>query len=47
MYGKYSLHEFCQIIKVTMGEVKNLVVFYQVDGKKLCDKGLGIVKKDL
>lgn len=30
-----------------MGEVKNLVMFHQIDGKELCTKGLIIVETDL
>ena len=35
------------MIKVTMGEIRSLVIFYQVDGKKLYNKGLEIVETDL
>ena len=35
------------MIEVTMGEVRNLVMFHQVDGKKLCNKNFGIVETDL
>ena len=30
-----------------MGEVKSLVMFNQMDGKELCDKGLEIVETNL
>ena len=35
------------MIEVTMGEVKSLVIFHQVDGEKLCGKGLKIIEIDL
>ena len=35
------------MIEVTMREFKSLVMFYQVDGKKLSDQGLEIVEMDL
>ena len=35
------------MIKVTIGEVRSLVIFHQVDGKELYDKGLEIFKTDL
>ena len=41
------LHGFCRMIEVTMGEVKSLVIFHQVDGKELYNKGLGIFETDL
>ena len=35
------------MIEVIIGEVRNLVMFYQVNGKELCDKSLEIVETDL
>ena len=35
------------MIKVTMREMRNLVIFHQVDGKKIYDKSLEIIKTDL
>ena len=35
------------MIKVTIGEVRSLVMFHQVDGKKLYDQGLEIIETDL
>ena len=35
------------MIKVIIGDVKNLVIFYQVNSKKLCNKGLEIVEINL
>ena len=35
------------MIEVTMGEVRSLVMFHQVDGEEFCDKGLEIVETDL
>lgn len=34
------------MIKITIKEVKSLVIFHQVDGKKFCGKSLEIVKID-
>ena len=45
--GECPLHGFRQMIEVTMEEVKNLVMFHQVDGKVLCDQGLEIRETDL
>ena len=47
MYGKYSLHKFCWIIKVIIGEVRSIMMFHQVDGKKFYNKGLKIVETNL
>ena len=30
-----------------MGEVRSLVMFYQVDDKAHCDQGLGIIETNL
>ena len=47
MYRDCLLYKSRQMIKVTMGEVRSLVMFDKVDGKKLCGKDLGIVEMDL
>ena len=35
------------MIEITIREVRNLVMFHQVDSEQLYDKDLGIVKIDL
>ena len=47
MCGEYPLHRSRRMIEVTMGEVKSLMLFHQVDGEELCDQGLEIVETDL
>ena len=47
MCGECLLHGSRWIIEVTMGEVKSLVMFHQVDDKKLSDQYLEIVETDL
>ena len=47
MYGKCPLHGSRWIIEVTMGEVRSLVMFHQVDGKEFYDQSLKIVEIDL
>ena len=47
MCGQYHLHGSRQMIEIIIEEVKSLLMFYQVEGKKLCDKGLKIVETNL
>ena len=42
-----SLYESRQMIKIIIRDIRNLLMFFQVDGKKLCDISLEIVKTDL
>ena len=35
------------MIEGTMGEVRSLMMFHQVDGEDLCDQGLEICEMDL
>ena len=47
MCGECPLHGSCRMIKVTMGELRNLVMFHQVDSEELYDKGLEIIETNL
>ena len=47
MCEKCFLHGSHWVIEVTMGEIKNLAMFNQVDDKELCDQGLEIIETNL